>query len=83
MESGNEPHAKRRGWLKNNNPPGDLTVLQDAEPRPERGLLAEHQQWQTVGVECTGVKAQALGLERVLNGQGKLTGNMVTIQPNQ
>ena len=21
---GNEPHAKRRGWLKNDNPPGDF-----------------------------------------------------------
>lgn len=24
-KSKNEPHAKRRGWLKNNNPPGDFT----------------------------------------------------------
>lgn len=23
MENGNEPRATRRGWLKNNNPPGD------------------------------------------------------------
>ena len=24
MENGNEPQTTRRGWLKNNNPPGDL-----------------------------------------------------------
>lgn len=25
MKNEEQPHAKRRGWLKNNNPPGDLS----------------------------------------------------------
>ena len=34
----NEPHAKRRGWLKNSNPPGDLSIAPRCGARTRKGL---------------------------------------------
>jgi hypothetical protein len=34
---GNRPHAKRRGWLKNNNPPGDLRNAQRCGAKTRQG----------------------------------------------
>jgi len=55
----------------------------DAELGQGKEHLAEARQWQTAGAGCTGVKVQAHGLSKVLNGQGKPTGSMVTIQPSR
>jgi len=37
VESENEPRAKRRGWLKNNNPPGDPNSAPRCEARTRKG----------------------------------------------
>ena len=37
----NEPHAKRRGWLKNNNPPGDFTKAPRCKARTRKGTLCK------------------------------------------
>jgi hypothetical protein len=58
-------------------------VLQDVGPRLEMEHHVELQQLQMAGVECMAVRVLAHEHRRVLSGQGKPTGNMVIIQPNQ
>jgi hypothetical protein len=37
-KTSDEPHAKRRGWLKNENPPGDLSKAPRCGARTRKGL---------------------------------------------
>ena len=37
MKSENQPHAIRRGWLKNGNPPGDFTKAPRCGAKTRRG----------------------------------------------
>jgi hypothetical protein len=36
-----EPHAQRRGWLKNGNPPGDLAAAPRCGARTRRGTACQ------------------------------------------
>ena len=38
MESGDKPYAKRRGWLKNNNPPGDPSSAPRCGAKTRKGV---------------------------------------------
>jgi hypothetical protein len=40
-KTGDEPHAPRRGWLKNGNPPGDFTQAARCCAKTRRGTLCQ------------------------------------------
>jgi hypothetical protein len=49
----NEPHAARRGILRNGNAGGDLSKSKNAELKPEIADPAALQRWLTGVAECT------------------------------
>jgi hypothetical protein len=49
----NEPHAARRGMLRNGNAGGDLSKVQKCGAKPEIAVPAALQRWLTGVAECT------------------------------
>ncbi len=70
-----QPHARRRGWLKNDNPPGDLSTVRRCGARTRRGTpcrapAMKNGRCRLHGGGSTGPRTRA-GLERMRRARTK------------
>ena len=73
----NEPHAKRRGWLKNGNPPGNPQTAPRLGVGRRRGeqRRANPLRWPTGAVGCMEVRARGRKPPRALHVLAELIGS--------
>ena len=70
-----EPHEQRRGWLKNDNPPGDFTKVRGCGGKNQRGLPCQalamrNGRFRLHGGKSTGPRTPE-GLERMRKAKTK------------